>query len=67
MSPRKPTVDDLDDTDDQDGILKDDKQQGSDLKLHRVDADQADLGGTGTGEEQETDGEADNDATGHRG
>jgi hypothetical protein len=67
MSPRKPTVDDLDDTDDQDGVLADDKQQNADLKLRRVDAGQADLGGTGAGEEDGTDGDADNDATGYRG
>ena len=36
MSPRKPTVDDLDDTDDEDGIVTDDKQQDRDLKLRPV-------------------------------
>jgi hypothetical protein len=67
MSPRKRTVDDLDDTDDQDGIVQDDREQDADLKLHLVDADEADLGGTGAGKEDDTDQEADNDATGHRG
>jgi hypothetical protein len=45
MSPRKPTVDDLDDTDDQDGIQEDEKRQDSDLKLRRRKADEVDLGG----------------------
>jgi hypothetical protein len=62
MSPRKPTIDGLDDTDDQDGILEDDQQQDSDLKLHRVEPDEADLGGTGA---DQADG-ADDDATGRR-
>lgn len=63
MSPRKPTVDDLDDTDDEDGVVTDDKQQDSDLKLRPVTPDEADLGGAG----DQDDGEADSDATGHRG
>ena len=63
MSPRKPTIDNLDDTDDEDGVVADDRQQDNDLKLHRVEADEADLGGTGDQE----DGVADDDATGHRG
>jgi hypothetical protein len=63
MSPRTPTIDGLDDTDDDDGVVADDHQQDSDLKLHRVDEDEADLGGAG----DQDDGEADDDATGHRG
>jgi hypothetical protein len=63
MSPRKPTVDDLDDTDDEDGVVADDKQQNRDIKLHPVEADDADLGGAG----DQGEGEADSDATGHRG
>ncbi|MGH3073280.1 MAG: hypothetical protein ACREOQ_11160 [Gemmatimonadales bacterium] len=45
MSPRKPAVDDLDDTDDQDGIQEDEKRQDSDLKLRRRKADDVGLGG----------------------
>lgn len=33
MSSRKPTVDDLDDTDDEDGILEEEIEQDSDLTL----------------------------------
>lgn len=46
MSPRKRSVDDLDDIDDQDGILEDEKREDSDLKLQRRRADEVDLGGT---------------------
>ncbi|MGN6392627.1 MAG: hypothetical protein ACTHM9_10325 [Gemmatimonadales bacterium] len=46
MSPRKRSVDDLDDVDDQDGILEDEKREDSDLKLQRRRADEVDLGGT---------------------
>jgi hypothetical protein len=45
MSSRKPTLDDLDDTDDQDGIQEDEKRQDSDLKLRRRKADEVALGG----------------------
>jgi hypothetical protein len=45
MSPRKRTIDDLDDTDDQDGIQEDEKQQDYDLKLRRREPDDVDLGG----------------------
>jgi hypothetical protein len=45
MSPRKPTIDDLDDTDDQDGIQEDEKRQDTDLKLRRRHPDDVDLGG----------------------
>jgi hypothetical protein len=45
MSPRKPTIDDLDDTDDQDGIQEDEKRQDTDLKLKRRHPDDVDLGG----------------------
>jgi hypothetical protein len=47
MSPGKPTVDDLDDTDDQDGIQEDEKRHDSDLKLRRRKADEVGLGGVG--------------------
>jgi hypothetical protein len=46
MSPRKRSVDDLDDIDDQDGVLEDQKREDSDLKLQPRSADELDLGGT---------------------
>ena len=33
MSPRKPTIDDLDDVDDEDGILEEEAEQETDLDL----------------------------------
>ncbi|NUS56479.1 MAG: hypothetical protein HOV66_16740 [Streptomycetaceae bacterium] len=53
MSPRKPTVDDLDDTDDQDGIQEDEKRQDSDLKLRPRKPDEVDLGGVEEDQEDE--------------
>jgi hypothetical protein len=52
MSPRKPTVDDLDDTDDQDGIQEDEKRQDSDLKLRPRTPDEVDLGGVDEGRDE---------------
>jgi hypothetical protein len=46
MSPRKKTVDDLDDVDDQDGAAEQDARQKSDLKLRIQQADDVALGGT---------------------
>ena len=48
MSPRKPTLDDVDDTDDQDGMQQDEKRQNSDLKLRRRKADEVDLAARGS-------------------
>jgi hypothetical protein len=39
MSPRKPTIDDLDDIDDEDGVLEEEKAQETDLDLTIVDAE----------------------------
>jgi hypothetical protein len=39
MSPRKPTIDDLDDIDDKDGVLEEEKVQETDLDLTIVDAE----------------------------
>jgi hypothetical protein len=39
MSPRKPTIDDLDDIDDEDGILEEEKNQETDLDLTIADAE----------------------------
>jgi hypothetical protein len=44
MSPRKPTIDDLDDIDDEDGALEDEKATPTDLDLTVVDAE--DITGT---------------------
>jgi hypothetical protein len=54
MSPRKPTVDDLDDIDDEDGVLEEEKAQETDLDLTVHDEKDAALGGQGSdaGEEE---------------
>jgi hypothetical protein len=39
MSPRKPTIDDLDDIDDEDGALQEEMEDPSDLDLSVVDAE----------------------------
>jgi len=51
MSPRKRSVDNLDDIDDQDGVLEDERREDSDLKLQRRKADDVDLGGTDADQE----------------
>jgi hypothetical protein len=45
MSPRKPTVDDLDDTDDEDGALEEENTRETDLDLRVHDEADAGLGG----------------------
>jgi hypothetical protein len=45
MSPRKPTVDDLDDIDDEDGVLEEERTQETDLDLTLHTEDEAGLGG----------------------
>jgi hypothetical protein len=45
MSPRKPTIDDLDDVDDEDGLLEEEAAQETDLDLTVEDAEQVALGG----------------------
>jgi hypothetical protein len=45
MSPRKPTVDDLDDVDDEDGTLEEEVSAQSDLDLTDRDESDAGLGG----------------------
>ena len=45
MSPRKPTVDDIDDVDDEDGTLEEDRTSQSDLKLTVRNESEAGLGG----------------------
>lgn len=45
MSPRKPTVDDLDDVDDEDGALEEEASAETDLELTVQEDDDAGLGG----------------------
>ncbi|HZN97838.1 MAG TPA: hypothetical protein VFB61_08925 [Gemmatimonadales bacterium] len=45
MSPRKPTVDDLDDIDDEDGALEEEIVRETDLDLTVLDEADAGLGG----------------------
>jgi hypothetical protein len=47
MSPRKPTIDDQDDIDDEDGVLEEEIAEETDLTLHDEDEDAVGLGGTG--------------------
>ena len=58
MSPRKPTVDGLDDVDNEDGVVEDEARQETDLSLDLRDADEVGLGGTRIGGEEEEDEEA---------
>ncbi len=59
MSPRKPTIDDTDDVDDEDGELVEDVNRETDLTLEPADADDVGMGGdTETAEEEELGGEA---------
>jgi hypothetical protein len=46
MSPRKPTIDGLDDTDDEDGVLEEEAAQDTDLTLHESDENAVGLGHT---------------------
>ena len=46
MSPRKPTVDGLDDTDDEDGLLDEERAEDTDLTLHEADENAVGLGHT---------------------
>ena len=52
MSPRKPTIDGLDDTDDEDGVLEDENEAESDLTLHEADEDAVGLGHTPPGHDE---------------
>jgi hypothetical protein len=46
MSPRKPTIDDLDDVDDEDGVLEDEVEEETDLSLDMRQEDEVGLGGS---------------------
>jgi len=53
MSPRKPTVDDQDDIDDEDGTVQEEARRQTDLKLHLRRADEVALGGTSVPDQEE--------------
>jgi hypothetical protein len=53
MSPRKPTVDDLDDVDDEDGVLEEERAEETDLDLTVHTETEAGLGGAQTDLDQE--------------
>jgi hypothetical protein len=56
MSPRKPTIDDVDDVDDEDGVLEEEAAEETDLDLTVQQADQAGLGGVPPSNDQEEQG-----------
>ena len=59
MTPRKPTIDDTDDVDDEDGELVEDVNREDDLTLEVEDPDQIGMGGDAeTAEEEELGGPA---------
>ena len=43
MSPRKPTIDGLDDVDDEDGVAEEERAEDTDLTLHEEDEDKVGL------------------------
>lgn len=53
MSPRKQTVDQQDDVDDEDGTVEEESRRETDLTLHRRRADEVALGGTSVPDEDE--------------
>jgi hypothetical protein len=54
MSPRKPTIDDLDDVDDEDGAVEEEVRQPTDLSLELRHAEDAGLGGSPTNPPDDT-------------
>lgn len=52
MSPRKPTVDGLDDYDDEDGALEEETQAETDLTLHEAGEQEVGLGRTPPGRDE---------------
>jgi hypothetical protein len=52
MSPRKPTIDGLDDTDDEDGVLDEETAEDPDLSLHEADETAVGLGRTPPGRDE---------------
>jgi hypothetical protein len=53
MSPRKQTVDQQDDVDDEDGAVQEEARRQTDLKLHRRRADEVALGGTSVPDQEQ--------------
>ena len=53
MSPRKQTVDQQDDVDDEDGTVQEESGRETDLKLHRRRAGEVGLGGTSVPDQDE--------------
>ena len=53
MSPRKPTIDDEDDVDDEDGTVQEEARRQTDLKLRLRRSDEVALGGTSTPDQEE--------------
>ena len=53
MSPRKPTIDGLDDVDDEDGVLEEEAAEPTDLDLTVHDEAEAGLGGLPSDLEEE--------------
>lgn len=53
MSPRKPTIDDFDDVDDEDGVLEEQAAEETDLDLTVHDSEDVGLGGVQNEIEQE--------------
>jgi hypothetical protein len=53
MAPRKPTVDDLDDVDDEDGVLEEEQKEETDLDITVRNEDEVGLGGIETELDQE--------------
>jgi hypothetical protein len=47
--PRKPTIDDQDDIDDEDGVLQEELEEDNDLSVHEEDESTIGLGGTPDG------------------
>jgi hypothetical protein len=58
MSPRKPTVDGVDDVDDEDGVLEQEAAESRDLKLTQRREDEVGLGGQAADDESGQDPEA---------
>ena len=54
MSPRKQTVDQQDDVDDEDGTIEAESRRPTDLRLHRRRSDEVGLGGTSGPDQEES-------------
>ena len=61
MSPRKPTIDDLDDTDDEDGVVEEELEEDSDLTLHEAEEEAVGLGHTPPDHDEYVEGDVDDE------